>query len=183
MTHIGMRIKLLRESLGMTQAEMAERSGIARENIANWEQGRASPDWQTIARLADFFQTSADYLVGRTEDPSPTPAAEPPGKRLGAWLNEAMRIKRVSLLDVSQATRVPLNVLTEIAEGRAAFVLIGHLQRLGEYFGSKLEELAAMLPQAGGAGTAASSLRFGATTEQELRQLTAILQKLLGDQP
>lgn len=48
---IATRIKTLREALGYTQAELAERSGIARPNIARLESGQHSPMFSTVIRV------------------------------------------------------------------------------------------------------------------------------------
>ncbi len=34
-----------------------------------WETGKREPDFDTISRIADYFQTTVDYLLGRTDDP------------------------------------------------------------------------------------------------------------------
>ena len=62
---VGEKIKELRKSAGMTQAELAEKAGISASAVGMYEQGRREPDGQTILRLCDIFGTTADYLMGR----------------------------------------------------------------------------------------------------------------------
>lgn len=62
-----MKIKELREELGITQAELAEKIGNVQRNISNWENGVSEPDVASILALADAFGVSTDELLGREE--------------------------------------------------------------------------------------------------------------------
>ncbi|SDJ59210.1 helix-turn-helix domain-containing protein [Paenibacillus naphthalenovorans] len=68
---IGNRIKALRMKKGLTQDQMAEKLGMNRANFSNYERGVASPPGETISKIAAILNTTTDYLLGRTEDPSP----------------------------------------------------------------------------------------------------------------
>lgn len=51
-----------------TQEMLAQALGFsARQSIGAYTDGRASPNWQTLASIADYFNVSADWLMGRTE--------------------------------------------------------------------------------------------------------------------
>jgi transcriptional regulator with XRE-family HTH domain len=41
--------------------------GVSRPAVAKWEAGKSSPDTTTLKLLADFFQVSSDFLLGRTD--------------------------------------------------------------------------------------------------------------------
>lgn len=71
MSTIASRLKILRAEKGMTQEEMSVAIHINRATIASWETGRAIPDSDTIKSLADFFNCSTDYLLGRTNIRNP----------------------------------------------------------------------------------------------------------------
>ena len=58
------RIKSLRESAGLTQAEVARRLGISRSGVNAWEMGLSVPSTQYIVELARNFNVSTDYLLG-----------------------------------------------------------------------------------------------------------------------
>ena len=60
------RIKDLREDRDMRQSDLAAATGIDQRTISNYETGKTSPDAYALIRLADFFDVSIDYLVGRT---------------------------------------------------------------------------------------------------------------------
>ena len=60
------RIKDLREDRDMRQSDLATATGIDQRTISNYETGKTSPDSYALIKLADFFDVSIDYLVGRT---------------------------------------------------------------------------------------------------------------------
>jgi len=49
----------------LTQLELAKEIAIARPTITNWERGIREPSFDTLIKLAEFFDVSADYLLGR----------------------------------------------------------------------------------------------------------------------
>lgn len=59
--------KRLRSSSGLTQAEMAEKLRISRSTIGMYETGAREPDFETLEKIADFFNVDIDYLLGRTD--------------------------------------------------------------------------------------------------------------------
>ena len=50
-----------------TQVEIANKTGIARQTIGQFLTGNTSPDAETLCKLADVFDVSVDYLLGRTD--------------------------------------------------------------------------------------------------------------------
>lgn len=65
------RLIKLRKSKGLTQAEMAKKIDVHRATYSNYETGLRTPDYETLKKIADFFDVSVDYLLGRTDDPTP----------------------------------------------------------------------------------------------------------------
>ena len=61
------RIKDLREDRDMRQSDLARETGIDQRTISNYETGKTAPDAYALIKLADFFDVSIDYLVGRTD--------------------------------------------------------------------------------------------------------------------
>lgn len=51
----------------MTQTYVAEKLGISQPSYIRYEFGSAEPSLQNLVKLADLFDVSADYLLGRTE--------------------------------------------------------------------------------------------------------------------
>lgn len=66
------RLKLAREKLGITMAEASRRLNLSKIGYCRYEYGERVPSIQTIEVIAQCFHTSVDYLVGLTDNPSPT---------------------------------------------------------------------------------------------------------------
>lgn len=60
-------LKILREEAGLSQQKLADQLGLTQQGIFSYETGAYEPDIATLKRLADFFNTSIDYLVGNTD--------------------------------------------------------------------------------------------------------------------
>ena len=61
------RIKDLREDMDLRQSDLARETGIDQRTISNYETGKTAPDAYALIKLADFFNVSIEYLVGRTQ--------------------------------------------------------------------------------------------------------------------
>ena len=64
-------LKLLRRERGISQQALAEAIGTSQQSINQYENHSTEPDIQTLIRMADFFNTSVDYLVAHTDIRSP----------------------------------------------------------------------------------------------------------------
>ena len=65
----GRRLKHLRKDREMTQLDLAESLGLARNTVAMYEAGEREPSFQIAQQIADIMRTTTDYLLGRTDDP------------------------------------------------------------------------------------------------------------------
>ena len=61
------RLKLLRKERGLKQREMAEQLGLALSSYQCYEYAHRFPDFHGLIAIADFFDVSLDYLVGRSD--------------------------------------------------------------------------------------------------------------------
>ena len=59
---------MLRQERSLKQKEMAEILGIAERNYQRLEYGKTNVPATTLIFLCDYFQVSADFLLGRTEN-------------------------------------------------------------------------------------------------------------------
>ena len=70
------RIRNEREDLDMTQAGMAKLLNIHQTTYSDYELGNLNIPIPVMISLADFFGTSIDYLVGRTDQKTPYPPSQ-----------------------------------------------------------------------------------------------------------
>ena len=62
------RLKMLRKEKKIKQEQLAEALNIGKSSVGNYEIGTRLPDADVVVALADYFNVSADYLLGRTND-------------------------------------------------------------------------------------------------------------------
>lgn len=68
---LGKTLVSLRKNRGLTQQDVADRLHITRSTYAQYEIGRRVPEYATLEKIADFFEVSIDYLVGRDKQEEP----------------------------------------------------------------------------------------------------------------
>ncbi len=90
------RLRELRRSNGLRQVDLANRLGVAQTTVANYEQAIRFPDEGTLKKIADGFDVSLDYLLGRSEALRPgfAPATRPSGIELTAEAVEFLALLR-----------------------------------------------------------------------------------------
>ena len=62
--NIGEKIKLLREGKNISQKELAESIGVSDVMVSMYEQDKKKPSLPTIIKIANYFNTTTDYLLG-----------------------------------------------------------------------------------------------------------------------
>lgn len=62
------RLKELRKERGLTQKQLAEVLETADDSIFSWEKGRSQPSIETLQKICNYFNVSADYLIGLKND-------------------------------------------------------------------------------------------------------------------
>ncbi|MBE5753307.1 MAG: helix-turn-helix transcriptional regulator [Clostridiales bacterium] len=65
MINLGKKLKELRKSERLTQQELAEKLGIGRVNYTRYETNAIRPDYETLIKIADFYDISLDELFDR----------------------------------------------------------------------------------------------------------------------
>ena len=68
MANFSERLKELRKSNKVTQKQMSDLLEITERNYQRYEYGLVDPTASNMATLADYFNVSLDYLIGRSDD-------------------------------------------------------------------------------------------------------------------
>ncbi len=63
------RLKGLRLNKELTQEELGKIFNVIKQTISSWENGNSRPDIDMASNIADFFEVTTDYLLGRTDEP------------------------------------------------------------------------------------------------------------------
>lgn len=63
------RLQTTRQLKGLSQTDLAKRAGLQPSAISHFENGRRSPSFDNLKRLADALFVTVDYLLGRAEEP------------------------------------------------------------------------------------------------------------------
>lgn len=64
------RLRYLRENKKLTQKDIANKFKLGESTISMYERGEREPSFEFVEQIADFFDVSTDYLLGRTDTPS-----------------------------------------------------------------------------------------------------------------
>lgn len=67
----GNRLRNLRISENITGVELGKVLNVTKVAISNWESGKRTPDQETLTKIADYFDVTTDYLLGRTDEKKP----------------------------------------------------------------------------------------------------------------
>ena len=116
-----MRLKELRTQRHMLQKDVAQRLGIDRTTYAKYESGASEPNHETLLKLSELFDVSADYLLGREMSRNVSPASH---------------ALRVPVLGVIQAG-VPMDAIEDILDWEEVPASWGSGGR--EYFGLRVK--------------------------------------------
>ena len=65
------RLRELRIKAGLKQEDLIKRFNLSSGRYSQYETGKRKPDYDLLIELADFYNVSLDYLLGRTNAPSP----------------------------------------------------------------------------------------------------------------
>ena len=64
-------LKALRNKKGISQQQLADVIGVTQQSVNKYENHSVEPDIYTLIKIADYFETTIDYLVGRVSDDGP----------------------------------------------------------------------------------------------------------------
>lgn len=104
MSMLGERLTDLREERGWSKTYTAGKLGVkAMSTYANWEYGNREPDAQMLSKMADLFEVTVDYLLGRSDQRDYTASEDEKFNRfkddptMERWFNELPKTKEEDL--------------------------------------------------------------------------------------
>lgn len=62
-------IRELRQSIGISQVDLANALHVSKQCVSNWENDNVQPSVEMLVKLADYFRVSTDQLLGRSDKP------------------------------------------------------------------------------------------------------------------
>lgn len=65
-----MKLKEIRKAKGISQLKLALDLNMSQNTISRYETGEREPGINELIKIADYFNISIDYLLGRTENPA-----------------------------------------------------------------------------------------------------------------
>ena len=95
------RLKELRLNSGITQKQLANHLRIAQNTLSYWENEKYEPDSENLAAIADYFDVSVDYLLGKTETKK-APVESDKGNKSAAVLEFQNLVRSISLDQVRE---------------------------------------------------------------------------------
>lgn len=63
----GVNLRRLRISKGLSQTKLSQLLGLHRNSIGNYERGSREPNFETLVKIADFFECSTDEILRRED--------------------------------------------------------------------------------------------------------------------
>ena len=66
----GLKLLVLRRKRKLSQSEIAELLGVTATQISDMENGKSGTTLEKLVTLCEYYQVSADYLLGTTDDPT-----------------------------------------------------------------------------------------------------------------
>jgi len=81
----GKRLKKIRLERGLRQEDIGKMANVGKSTVSQWENDVHIPDLETTAKIANGLNISVDYLLGRTDDPTPPQPKQQQDETTPAW--------------------------------------------------------------------------------------------------
>lgn len=92
-------LKRLREENKISQQKLANELKVSQSTVGMWENGKNKPEFDTLIKIADYFNVSVDYLLGKSENKN-----KPADENISELDKELIKI--MSKLTPAEAVRV-----------------------------------------------------------------------------
>ncbi|KHF27820.1 HTH-type transcriptional regulator ImmR [Anoxybacillus sp. BCO1] len=115
----GKRLRILRKNRNLTQKDLADRFNVGESTIGMYERDEREPSFEFVKQLADFFNVTTDYLLGRTDDPNPPESKD--NEELGtlARINQLIKeygIEQMGFFDIEKWKHLTEDEIREIIQ-------------------------------------------------------------------
>lgn len=87
-------LRKLRINKGISQQQLADMMGTTQQSINKYENHNVEPDISALIKMADFFETSVDYLVGHATSSAQTASEFEPTKEEAVLLRNYRRLSK-----------------------------------------------------------------------------------------
>ncbi len=146
------RLRELLDTPGETQGKLADAVGVNRQSIGQWKDGITSPDINALNKIADYYNVSSDYLLGRTDVKFPDIEMQAIHEITGLPENAIKNICAITSMMynyketfdeetnkvVVEFTKEPKDILSEILQSEGLMALIHLIAKLSnDYFSIK----------------------------------------------
>lgn len=104
------RIRELRKHKDLTMKDLGSQIGVSESTVSLYENDKRQPDQDTLLRIADYFQVSIDYLLGRTDvkhiamqsDKAPSPSVTDEEKALLGYFRSMNKEARDKIIWIAK---------------------------------------------------------------------------------
>lgn len=115
------KLKELRENADLSQYALADKLGVAQSTVGGWESGAREPNFDMIKKIAGFFNTTTDSLLGNSALPKQGKKA-PPDEQMALFLKQKLNSLGIGAPD-RDLTDEELKALLEIARNNKDFIV------------------------------------------------------------
>lgn len=145
-----LNLKAIRKAKGISQQQLANKLGISRSTVAMWETGSSAPDFDTLVKLAKYFNVSTDYLLGKSAFKNPMELFEhwsghndpnfESAFDFGELLKEVRELQGVSQQEVSEALGITESDVDDIENG---ILPLNHewAEKYATFLGTSVEQI------------------------------------------
>lgn len=94
------RLKELRKSIKLTQDELSEKLNLSRSTVSSYERGIREPDFETLEKIADFFNVDKGYLLGEDDIRKKYVFTENESYEFESIIHDLMMTKSVEMIEL-----------------------------------------------------------------------------------
>ena len=118
--------EILRENKGITQEELGKKLNLSKANVSKYELSKLEPNIETLSLIADYFEVSTDYLLGKSEIMNKTDLNEK--NERSKQTEDIIKIDPDLFVQMCRATYLPEEDRKKIRE-YSAMLLEKHLRK------------------------------------------------------